>query len=154
MHWITLLISIIICFSAGALGTVATSKNIPNWYSRLKKPSFNPPNTVFGPVWTVLYILMGISLYKILQSPQEHTIAIAVFAIQLILNALWSFIFFGWHKLWLGFTEIVLLWLSIFLTLFLFAKIDISATLLLVPYFAWVSFAALLNFSIAKLNTK
>lgn len=152
MDVIKLVISIIICQAAGLLGSVFNIKSIPGWYSKLKKPSFNPPNWIFGPVWTFLYLLMGISLYLILVSQKDTPLAIIIFSIQLFLNIAWSAIFFGMKKPFFAFLEIILLWISILASIIIFYEISDISSYLLIPYLLWVSFASLLNFSIWKLN--
>ena len=153
---VKLLISLGISFAAGAIGSLATTPNIPNWYQTLDKPAFNPPNWVFGPVWTLLYILMGIALYLVWTSPikqkQTKLIQYAWFGVQLILNALWSIVFFGWHFTGLGIVIIFALLASILVTARLFWPISHTAAYLLAPYVAWVSFASTLNIAIAALN--
>lgn len=146
-------ISIVVSLSAGAIGGIFTSSAIPTWYATLTKPSFNPPNWLFGPAWTVLYILMGIALYLVWTSDKEKKkITYIVFFIQLVLNALWSIVFFGAHQTGWAFFEIVLLWLAILATIIAFYRISKPAAYLLIPYILWVTFAAILNFSIWKLN--
>lgn len=148
--------SIIICQLAGAIGALFTTPSIDSWYDTLVKPSFVPPNSVFGPVWTTLFVLMGISLFLIWKKgleKREIKIAVSLFALQLILNVLWSFIFFGAHSLVGGFIEIIFLWLSILVCIVYFWKISKGAALLLVPYILWVSFAGFLNFSLISLNS-
>lgn len=148
---ICLLIPILV---GGAAGFFTTSE-IPGWYSTIQKPSFNPPNWIFGPVWTTLYILMGIASWFVLKSKvpdaQKQT-ALILYGVQLILNFFWSFIFFKQHQLGWAFAEILLLWLSIFITIILFSRIHEGAAWLLVPYISWVSFASILNFYIWQLN--
>jgi benzodiazapine receptor len=149
------LLSIIICELVGIFGSVATTPAIPGWYASLKKPSFNPPNWVFGPVWTLLYALMGISAYLVWNrgwEKKEVRIALVIFGIQLILNTLWSFIFFKFQSPGWALVEIIVLWLAILVTVLNFMKISKPAGWLLVPYLLWVSFAAFLNFSIFRLN--
>ena len=141
---------------AGILGGVFTYSAIPEWYVSLVKPSFVPPDWSFSVVWPLLYLLMGISLYMIwqkgLRSPGTK-IAISVFAVQLFLNFLWSVLFFGLRSPLLGLVGIILLWISIVLSIVLFYRISKAAGLLLVPYLMWVSFAAVLNYSIFLLNS-
>jgi translocator protein len=144
--------SIFICLLAGAIGSIFTAETIPTWYAALNKPSFNPPNWIFGPVWTTLYIMMGISLYIIWQSEEENRPAMTMFFFQLALNSLWSVIFFGFHAPLAAFICIVFLWLSIAATIYLAYRISRTAGLLLVPYIMWVSFASILNLFIWKLN--
>ena len=145
-----LFLSIGLCLGAGILGMFFTVSAIPVWYSTLVKPTFSPPNWIFGPVWTILYILMGVSLYLVWTSKKK--VVPTVFWVQLILNALWSIIFFGMHNPKLALTDILALWFFISLTIDRFAKINKLAGNLLIPYIAWVSFAVFLNFSIAILN--
>ena len=147
--------SIIICQLAGIIGSVFTTSSIPGWYANINKPSFNPPNWVFAPVWTTLYLLMGISLYLIWRnglSDKNVKIAFIVFIFQLVLNALWSILFFGLQSPFLAFIEIVFLWIAILISIILFFRISRIAAYLLIPYILWVSFASVLNFSIWRLN--
>ncbi|MEM3399513.1 MAG: TspO/MBR family protein [Candidatus Micrarchaeia archaeon] len=147
--------AIIVCQMAGIIGSFFTIPAIPTWYATLKKPFFTPPNWVFTPVWISLFTLMGISLYIILIKGienQEVRLAVLVFGIQLTLNAIWSFLFFGLKSLFLSFLGISALWLAIIITIALFYKLSKSAALLLIPYLLWVSFAALLNFAVFLLN--
>lgn len=146
---------IIISESAGIIGSLFTTPSIDGWYEGIIKPSFNPPNWVFGPVWTTLFALMGCSLYLVWKKGFERKdvrIAVGIFAVQLILNTLWSIIFFGIHNIALALIEIVILWLAIFATIISFAKISRLAAWLLVPYIAWVSFAMYLNYTLWILN--
>lgn len=153
MKILKLIASIAVSFLAGAIGSIFTFKAIPTWYATLEKPSFNPPNWLFGPAWTILYLLMGIALYLVWQRQQEHKkLAYILFFIQLVLNALWSIIFFGAHNLGLALVEIIFLWLAILWTIIAFSKISKTAGYLLVPYLVWVSFAAILNFFVFRLN--
>lgn len=156
ISWLALIASIIICNLAGAIGAVFTFDAIPTWYAALNKPFFSPPNWVFGPVWTTLYILMGISAYLIWQKGwQKKSIrsALSLFGIQLFLNALWSILFFGLRSPLLGLAGILPLWLSIALCIKEFYPIDRKAAYLLIPYILWVSFATLLNLFIWMLNS-
>jgi benzodiazapine receptor len=143
-------------FVVGAISGIATANNINNWYANLIKPSFNPPNYLFGPVWTLLYLLMGISFYLILNSSTKtkRASAIRLFWIQLFLNFIWSFLFFQFHFLGLALIEIGLMWLSILLMITSFYTLNKTAALLQLPYLLWVSFASLLNASIWFLNNK
>lgn len=149
-----LVTSIIICQLAGIIGAVFTTSSISGWYAGLNKPFFNPPNWLFGPVWTLLYLLMGISLYLIWNQKNGAGIktALIFFAIQLGLNTLWSIIFFGMHLPLVAFLEILILLLFIALTITKFFPISKISAYLLIPYLLWVSFASLLNFYIVKLN--
>lgn len=138
---------------AGIIGSFATRANIPDWYQYLEKPPFNPPSWVFGPVWTALYTLMGISLYLVMQSGvRSKTRAYAAFGVQLVLNALWSFAFFGAKSPELGIVVILPLLVAIAWTMYEFNRINKKAAWLLLPYLAWTSFATVLTISIAMLN--
>lgn len=148
-----LLFAVILCEGVGVIGSFFTTPSIGSWYATLAKPSFNPPNWIFGPVWTLLFFLMGVSLFLIWSSGKPIKTAILIFFQQLALNVLWSAIFFGLHNPLLAFVEIIVLWVAILLTIFYFAKISKIAAWLLVPYILWVSFAAFLNFSIWRLMT-
>jgi tryptophan-rich sensory protein len=143
-----LLISIVISQLAGLVGTFFTFSAIPTWYITLNKPTFNPPNYIFGPVWTILYTLIGISLYKIWIKKGS----LKLFWIHLFLNAIWSPIFFGAKNLGIAFVVIILMWVSLIFLIKNFYKIDKYASYLLTPYLLWISFASFLNFSILILN--
>ena len=146
---------VVLCVTVGYLSGLVTRESILTWYVTLNKPSFNPPNWVFAPVWTLLYIIMGVAAGMIWTSNSEEQTtkkALGFFAIQLGLNALWSCLFFGLHNPLLALIEIILLWLMIFETYNLFKKINKTSGLLLFPYLAWVSFATILNASIWWLN--
>jgi tryptophan-rich sensory protein len=150
-----LVLSIAACLAAGAIGSIFTMDSIPGWYATLNKPSFNPPNWVFGPVWTTLYILMGISLFLVWREGSGNSLvkpAITIFIVQLVLNALWSVVFFGMHSTSGGLAIIILLWIAIAITIVKFLKISSLAGILLVPYLLWVTFASILNFFIYRLN--
>ncbi len=150
-----LVFALAITLGVGAISGFATAANINSWYADLVKPSFNPPNAIFGPVWTILYILMGISLYLIWKKPvsEQKTTALRFFFVQLFLNFCWSFIFFYFHQTGWALTDIILLWIMIILTIFSFSKMDKTAAWLLVPYICWVSFATILNAAIFRLNS-
>ena len=150
-----LIISLIICQLAGFVGSLFTTPSIPTWYASLEKPSFNPPNWVFSPVWISLFVLMGISLFLVWQKTLHYpgvSSALFWFGIQLFLNMLWSVLFFGLKSPFFAFVGIIFLWVAIFLTLIKSFKVSRLAGVLLVPYICWVSFAAVLNFSIWNLN--
>lgn len=152
---ILLISSIFISQAAGIIGSVFTTSAIPTWYAGLEKPSFGPPNWLFGPVWITLYTLMGISLYLVWVSGIKNKrvkYAITVFFINLVLNALWSLIFFGMKNPQIAFFEIVILWGFIVYLIRLFSKINLTSAIILIPYLIWVTFASILNFSIWKLN--
>lgn len=144
--------SIIIPLAAGFIGSLFTTSSIPTWYSALNKPSFSPPNWIFFPVWTVLYILMGIALYVVWQKGTNVKAAMSIFGTQLALNVLWPIIFFGMRSPFYALIEILVLWVSIALTIRAFWKISKTAGNLLIPYILWVSFAAFLNYSVWMLN--
>jgi len=140
---------------AGVVGSAFTRPSISSWYATLRKPAFTPPNWLFAPVWTMLFLLMGISLYLIWReglANRQVKIAVSIFGTQLVLNMFWSFFFFKLQSPLYGFVEIVILWLAILLTVIYFLRISRTASLLLLPYLFWVSFAAVLNFYIMKLN--
>ena len=149
-----LLVCLILCQLAGFIGALFTTPAIPTWYATLRKPFFTPPNWIFSPVWISLFILMGISLFFVWRRPEhpKFKIALIFFFVQLILNTLWSVAFFGLKSPLLGLVDIVLLWIAILLTIQNFLKVSKMAGLLLLPYLLWVSFAALLNFSLWFLN--
>jgi translocator protein len=149
-----LIISLALPLSIGGIAGIFTAQAIPVWYATLNQPSFNPPNAVFGPVWTMLYILMGFSFYLIWIMPQSSTrrLAIMLYVIQLVLNFAWSFLFFYFHAIGVAFIEIFLLWTSILLMIILFYKIKPLAAYLNIPYLLWVSFATMLNGSYYLLN--
>jgi benzodiazapine receptor len=132
-----ILISVVICELAGIIGSVFTTPSIPGWYEGLAKPPFNPPNWIFGPVWTILYAMMGVAAYLVYEKGmrnKEVKRAMAVFAGQLLLNTLWSIVFFGAHMILAGAGVIVLLWVGILASILLFRPISKPAACLLVPY--------------------
>lgn len=149
-----LIVSIVLCLAVGSLGSIFTSSSIPTWYATLNKPFFSPPNFIFAPVWTTLYILMGVSLYLLwVSKKKEKEKAIKLFLIQLVLNFFWSLIFFKLHSAQLALIEIIALWIFIFLTIRESLSISKTSAYLLYPYLIWVSFALVLNFFIVILNT-
>lgn len=150
-----LIAAILVAESAGIIGSFFTTPSIPTWYAALAKPSFNPPSWVFAPVWTALFLLMGIAAFLVWKrgwEKREVRIALGIFGGQLILNILWSALFFGLHSPLAAFIEIIILWLAILWTILAFRKISRTAAWLLVPYILWVSFASVLNFSLMLLN--
>ncbi|MGA2911013.1 MAG: TspO/MBR family protein [Candidatus Levyibacteriota bacterium] len=151
---IKLLFLIIVCEGVGFLGTIFTFPSISTWYVTLNKPAFNPPNWIFGPVWTALYFLMGVALFLVLQKKlkKQRNSLLILFAVQLFLNFFWSVIFFGFHLPLAALLEIALLWISITLLVIDFWKFSKSAAILLIPYLCWVSFAAILNLFVVLLN--
>ena len=153
-HTIKLIISILLPLSVGAIAGMFTSQAVPIWYASLNKPSFSPPNWVFGPVWTTLYILLGISFFLIWkeEASKERDLAIKVFSIQMLLNFAWSFLFFYFNLIGAALIEIILLWTSIAAMIYLFYKIKPFAAYLNIPYLLWVSFATILNAGYYFLN--
>jgi tryptophan-rich sensory protein len=151
-----LIVACVVCLSAGAIGTLAVGEGgFRSWYSAIEKPAFTPPGWVFGPVWTVLYILMGVAAFLVWRrglASRTVQVALGWFLGQLVLNALWSPVFFGWHRIGLALVVIVLLWAAIVVTLYRFLRVSTVAALLLVPYLLWVSFATILNAAIWWLN--
>ena len=153
--FITLFVSVAVCQLAGIVGSLFTAPAIPTWYAALKKPSFNPPSWLFGPVWITLYTMMGVSLYLIWQKRGEIKLAwpaIIFFLIHLAVNASWSIIFFGQKNIIGALILIVALWFMIVASIFLFYKINKTAAYLLVPYLLCVSYASILNYSLWRLN--
>ncbi len=147
---------VVVCLTIGFLGSLITQQSVTTWYPTLEKPFFNPPNWLFAPVWTILYILMGIAagfVWNKLETDKEAVKkALLFFGVQLLLNLFWSFVFFGLKNILLASIEIVILWLIIYETYVLFKKIEPKTNYLLLPYLAWTTFAALLTFSIYYLN--
>ena len=146
-----LLFAILVVLSAAVIGNMATIPNIPVWYAGLVKPSFNPPNWIFGPVWSLLYAMMVLSFWRVLLR-QPSLAAVSVFLLQMALNGFWSVAFFGMHDIALGLGVVLALEAMILLTIFLFARIEKGAAWLLAPYAIWVGFASILNATILSLN--
>lgn len=150
-----LVITLIIVFIVGGIGSAATYPQIPLWYVNVIKPSWAPPGWLFGVVWTILYILIGTSLFMVWRKgleTKEAKIAIVVFAAQLGLNLLWSLVFFGLHSILGGLVIIILMWLAIIANIIVFYRISKWAGLILLPYIIWVTIATYLNYSIYILN--
>ena len=151
-----IILVVVVCLSIGYMSGVVTRSAITTWYPTLIKPSFNPPNWIFAPVWSLLYVMMGVAaglVWDRIDTNKEGVKkALFFFTIQLILNALWSYLFFGLHNPMLAGLEIILLWLMIYETYVQFAKINVIAGYLFIPYLLWVSFASVLNGSIWWLN--
>ena len=150
-----LFISILIPLLVGAISGFFTTSGVNGWFALANKPWYNPPNWIFAPVWTTLYVLMGIALFLVWKADADKSIkqtAIILFTLQLTLNFFWSIIFFKLQQPGWAFAEIILMWLMILLTILWFGKINAAAAWLLVPYICWVSFASVLNYSIWKLN--
>lgn len=153
-NWQKLAASVLFTVGIGSLGGIFTISEIPGWYAGLQKPSFNPPNWVFGPVWSILYLMMGISCYLVWKQSRSvvRNVALTLFVIQFLLNFCWSILFFNQHLIDAALLEIVLMWLFILLTIVWFARLSKPAAWLLVPYLCWVSFATVLTAAIWKLN--
>ena len=158
-----LIVAIAVCESAGIIGSIFTAPAIGGWYANLSKPSFSPPSWIFAPIWTVLFALMGVALFFVWLSYNKASqkkdkikakSAIIIFFVQLIVNVLWSILFFGLQNPGAAFAEIIILWFEIVITIYAFAKVSQTAAWLLVPYLLWVSFAAYLNYSIWQLIAK
>jgi len=151
---IKLIVSVGVPLLAGGVGAVVTTPAISTWYATLNKPWFTPPDWLFGPVWILLYILMGLALFLVWRSPKSRTrdIGIALFAVQLAVNVFWSFAFFGLENTLYGVLTIIPLWVLIAATIFQFYKVSKGAAFLMVPYILWVSIATALNTAVYLLN--
>ncbi len=147
---IALVIAVAVCLAAAGVGAYATVRSLGDWYIALPKPSWNPPNAVFGPVWTLLYLGMAVAVWLVwrMRDGGDVSSALAWFAVQLVLNVLWSVSFFGLRSPLAGLVVIVLLWYAILATILAFAPISLLAAAVLVPYLAWVTFATALNAAI------
>jgi benzodiazapine receptor len=146
-----LVVFLLLCLGVGFLGSLATTPNIDGWYSDIQKPSWTPPNAVFAPVWTALYILMAISAWMIWRMAEtKRGIPLFLFFLQLILNAVWSWVFFGMQSPSAGMIDIVALWFVILAMIIAFWKINPLAGIIMIPYLLWVSFASALNFAIMQ----
>jgi translocator protein len=150
------IVALVVCFGASGLGVLFMARDsINTWYAQLQKPCFTPPDWIFGPAWTILYLLMAISVFLIwnkgLDYPKVKQ-SIGLFLIQLALNAAWTPLFFGFHLILPAFIEIIVLWLAILATMLAFKRISLHASILLIPYLIWVSFATILNGSMWYLN--
>lgn len=154
MRWIGLVLWIALCFAAAGMGARWTTPEITDWYATLKRPSFAPPNRVFGPVWSLLYALMAIAAWRVwLAAPSSaRSWALGLFLAQLALNLAWSWIFFRKHAIGAALAEVVTLWVAIGAAVFTFAPISSAAEWLMAPYWAWVTFATALNAAFWRLN--
>ena len=141
---------VVLCEAVGAVGAIATAPNIGSWYETLARPEWQPPNWLFGPVWTTLYALMGVSAFLVWRRGARA--ALALFVVQFALNAAWSWIFFSAHELGWAFTEIVVLWAAILAWLVAAWRTSPLAGALQIPYLAWVTFASVLNWTIWRMN--
>ncbi len=149
-----LVLFVALCLAIGALGASLTAASVATWYADLAKPSFNPPDEIFGPVWTVLYILMGVAAWRVWRGADRDTARgpLTLFALQLALNLGWSVVFFGLHKIAAAVATIVVLDIAVLVTALAFRTVDRLAALLMAPYLAWVAFATMLNVAIWRLN--
>jgi tryptophan-rich sensory protein len=154
-NFLKLIIALIVPQVFAIIGALFTSSSVNDWYLILQKPAFNPPSWIFGPVWTALYLLMGVAAFLIWRkglAKKELRFSITIFIFQLGLNLFWSFIFFGLQNPGIAFTEIISLWFAILATILAFYQISKAAAYLLIPYILWVSFAAFLNYNIWQMN--
>ena len=149
-----LVLFVALCLGIGALGASVTATSVDTWYAGLVKPSFNPPDEVFGPVWTVLYVLMGVAAWRVWRSADRDTTRgpLTLFALQLAINLGWTVVFFGLHKIASAVATIVVLDVAVLVTMLAFRSVDRLAALLMLPYVAWVAFATVLNVAIWRLN--
>jgi tryptophan-rich sensory protein len=152
--YLGLVVFLVVCFAAAGIGGAVTTPKIATWYATLTKPSWNPPNWIFGPVWTTLYICMAVAAWLVWRQDgfSGATLPLILFGVQLTLNVLWSCIFFGLEKPGLAFVEVLFLWTAIAATMILFWQRSSAAGILFVPYLAWVSFASFLNLVVWRLN--
>ncbi|MBU0981285.1 tryptophan-rich sensory protein [Patescibacteria group bacterium] len=154
-NFLKLVFSVIVCQCAGIVGSLSVGTSVTTWYEPMLKPSFAPPNWVFAPVWTIMYTLMGIALYLIISDSKksaERNVGLFFFGLQLVLNSLWTFLFFGLQNPPAAFLEIVLMWFCIFATVYYFWRVRKQAAYLLIPYLMWISFALVLNYAFWQIN--
>jgi tryptophan-rich sensory protein len=154
-RWLILVLLLMLTLGIGFLGSLVTLPQIPTWYATLNKPSFTPPNGLFGPVWTLLYVMMAVAAWRVwvrAASGTARRLALTAFSVQLALNAVWSPVFFGLRAPAFGLVIILCLLVALAATLVLFWRVDRIAGLLLVPYLAWIAFATALNGAIVVLN--
>ncbi len=150
-----LAVSVLICLIAGFLGSLATTPSIPTWYASLTKPAWTPPNWLFGPIWTILYILLGVAAFIVWREGfqrKEVKIALGIFSLQLILNILWSVVFFAFRSILGAFIIILIFWIMILITIITFYRVSKPAAIILIPYITWVTIAAALNYTVYILN--
>lgn len=155
-EWFVLAVFVLLCFAAARVGSFLTTPALDGWYAALRKPSWNPPNWIFGPVWSVLYLSMAIAAWLVWRRCEwsKASLPLSLFALQLVLNVVWSGLFFALKNPKAAFVEILLLWGAILATLIAFWRVTSLAGWLLVPYFGWVAYAAVLNFSIWQMNKR
>lgn len=152
-HPLHFLFAVLLCYLPGILGSAATVENMEPWYEGLNKPSFNPPDWIFGPVWTLLYTLMAFSLYFVMEKKTPAAKRASVFfVIHLFVNAAWSFVFFGMHQISWALGVIAVMWMMILISMILNYRVNKVSAYLLLPYLLWVSFAGVLNWSVLALN--
>ena len=149
-----MIVLLVLCLAVAAVGGLATTPNIPNWYAGLAKPSWTPPDWIFGPVWSVLYLSMAVAAWLVWRQTGLAGAAVptALFGIQLLLNTLWSWLFFGLHSPSAALVDIILLWTAIAATMVAFWRRSMVAGIIFLPYLVWVSFASVLNLAIWRLN--
>lgn len=152
--WLGLAAFVALCLAISAIGAAVTAESVGTWYATLRKPVFNPPNWVFAPVWTVLYLMIAVAGWRVwcARGFAAARAPMVAYAVQLALNLAWSFLFFGGRMIGAALAEIVLLLIAIGVNAALFARIDRAAGWLLMPYAAWVGFAGVLNFELWRLN--
>ena len=152
---LSFVVLLIVCFAVGAAGGLVTTPNVTGWYAGLAKPAWTPPNRLFGPVWSLLYLSMAVAAWLVWRRTDRTSVALpmGLFGVQLFLNGLWSWLFFGFHNPAAAFVDIVLLWTAIAAVTVVFWRLSTAAGLLFLPYLAWVSFAAMLNFAVWRMNT-
>uniref|UniRef100_A0A7C2K3E2 Tryptophan-rich sensory protein n=1 Tax=candidate division WOR-3 bacterium TaxID=2052148 RepID=A0A7C2K3E2_UNCW3 len=152
--WLKLLVSIAIPLVVGFIGSLFTSSSVNTWYKEINRPSFTPPNWLFAPAWTLLFVLIGLAFYLVWLNNfgDNKTLVIGIFVLQLSLNLLWSLLFFGLRSPLLALIEIIVLWFAILLNMILFFRVSKVAGYLLVPYILWVTFATALNLGVYLLN--
>ena len=153
-HWLSLFVLIGATFGASAFGALAASSSLGSWYHSLEKPAWNPPEAIFGPVWSVLYLIMAIAAWLVWRRGSENEVipAMTTYFAQLVLNVLWPLIFFGLRAPGWAVFDIVLLWLAIIVAITQFRRVSLAAAWLLAPYLAWVTFASVLNITIWRIN--
>lgn len=153
-RWLPLILFLVLAFAAAGLGALATASSVDTWYGSLEKPAWNPPRAVFGPVWTILYILMAVATWRVWRvgDPLSARVTVALYALQLALNALWSILFFGRQSPGAALVDILALWLVLAVIFIRFWNRDRIAAALWAPYLLWVSFAIALNTAIWRLN--
>jgi len=153
-QWLSLIVIIAVCFAVAGIGSLFMTPALNGWFTTLQKPTWNPPNWIFGPVWSLLYLCMAIAAWFVWRQRGWPGAAapLTLFAVQLLLNGAWTGLFFGLRLPWVAFAEVMLLWCAILATALSFGRITPIAGWLLAPYLAWVTFAAVLNFTLARMN--